>query len=100
MSQRASDGRDSPEDGKLFHGMQRRETVQVRPRLPVLEDSLMVDFALLLTLDHLIVRKDGLLCPSCGKTDPVHPGNGTPASAFIAALKSAAERHKKCRGKK
>lgn len=56
----------------------------------------MVDFKKLLALEYLIVRKDGLLCPKCGKTDPVHPGHGTPAAAFIEALKMAAERHKNC----
>lgn len=56
----------------------------------------MVDFAKLLALDRLIVRKDELRCTQCGQAEPVHPGDGTPASTFITALKLAAERHSYC----
>jgi hypothetical protein len=56
----------------------------------------MVDFAKQMALERLTVRKDGLFCPQCCTTDPVHPGHGTPAVAFIAALKMAAERHSYC----
>lgn len=47
-------------------------------------------------LDKLVVRKEGLLCTDCGATDPVHPGDGVPASAFIMALEMAAKRHIGC----
>lgn len=56
----------------------------------------MVNFAAQLALERLTVRKEGLFCPQCCTTDPVHPGHGTPAVAFIAALKMAAERHSYC----
>lgn len=48
-------------------------------------------------LDHLVVRKDSVLCTTCGKTEPVHPGDGTPASTFIMALKQLAIIHSGCR---
>lgn len=47
-------------------------------------------------LDNLIVRKEHLLCTQCGKTEPVHPGHGTPARTFIVALQYAAMRHRDC----
>ena len=47
-------------------------------------------------LEWLIVRKDDLLCTRCGEMEPVHPGYGTPAAAFIAALYGAASRHRVC----
>lgn len=47
-------------------------------------------------LDRLIVRKEHLLCTRCGAVEPVHPGNGTPATTFIAALERAALRHRDC----
>jgi len=47
-------------------------------------------------LDRLIVRKEHLLCTQCGTIEPIHPGDGTPASSFILALEAAARRHRSC----
>jgi hypothetical protein len=51
---------------------------------------------LLAKLDKINVRKDDCLCTDCGGMEPIHPGNGTPASAFIMALRLMAERHMGC----
>lgn len=42
---------------------------------------------------HLVVRKKGVLCTRCGKTDPVHPGDGTPMPAFLTGLHGCLARH-------
>lgn len=47
-------------------------------------------------LDRLIVRKEHVLCTQCGEVEPVHPGDGTPASTFIVALQAVAVRHRAC----
>lgn len=47
-------------------------------------------------LYQLIVRKEHVACVVCGKTEPVHPGDGTPAETFIMALEAVGERHAKC----
>lgn len=47
-------------------------------------------------LEKMIVRKDHVLCTRCCKSEPIHPGDGTPAVSFIWALERMAERHRKC----
>jgi hypothetical protein len=47
-------------------------------------------------LEKFIIRKDHVMCTQCCRTEPVHVGDGTPASTFIMALEMMAERHLDC----
>ena len=51
---------------------------------------------MLAKLDKINVRKDDAMCTDCGAIEPIHPGHGTQASAFIMALEMMAKRHMGC----
>lgn len=48
-------------------------------------------------LDKILVRKEHSMCTDCGQIEPVHPGDGIPASTFVMALEMMAKRHVGCR---
>jgi uncharacterized protein YuzE len=43
--------------------------------------------------DHLIVRKEHVLCTVCKEMIPINPGHGTPASTFIMAIDALLIQH-------
>lgn len=50
-------------------------------------------------LNRLLVRKDHVLCVTCGAREPVYPGDGTPALAFMQGLERLATLHAFCKAK-
>jgi len=48
-------------------------------------------------LERILVRKEHALCTQCFTIEPIHPGDGTPATAFISALELMAYRHRECK---
>lgn len=49
------------------------------------------------SLSHLLVRRDGILCTRCATVEPVHPGSGTPMVSLLDAYNVVWSRHKRCK---
>jgi hypothetical protein len=50
-------------------------------------------------MNHLIIRKNDVLCTRCLTTEPVNAGHGTPIDTLLLAYKLWAERHRQCKKK-
>lgn len=50
-------------------------------------------------LQRLLIRKEHVLCTRCGAIEPVHPGDGIPALAYIQGITRLVELHAFCKAK-
>lgn len=47
-------------------------------------------------IDHLLVRRDHVLCTICAAIEPINVGDGMPVPTFILALQRVGRIHNEC----
>jgi hypothetical protein len=75
-----------PEDGRVDPRGPRENQAKERGQEVTLHDA----------LGALLIRKEHVLCTRCGEMEPINPGHGTPAPAFISAVTTMAILHLDC----